>query len=159
MLAVAQQAASIEGLTIDFQLASIDHGLPFESGAFDFLICALMLCHVPNLAQAIQEFSRVLQHDGYLLITAFHPEAIARGWRTDFRRGDRRYLLPNMPHTRADYLEALATAGFKVLHIIDVPLSAVPDGYLPEALLGEAGEKLLCLIVLAQKQSPGNQSS
>src|SRR5437899_1807808 len=31
MLAVAQQAAFIEGLTIDFQLASLDDGLPFES--------------------------------------------------------------------------------------------------------------------------------
>ena len=151
MLAVAQKAASIEGLTIDFQLASLGDALPFPSNQFNFLICALMLCHVPNLAKAIQEFSRVLQDGGHLLITTFHPDAIERGWRTDFRSAGRRYVLPNMPHSRADYLEALATAGFATLQVIDIPLSEVPDGYLPEALMHESGDRLLCLIVFAQK--------
>lgn len=149
MLAVAQQAAFSEGLSINFQLASIDNGLSFESCTFDFLICALMLCHVPRLLQAIQEFSRVLQDDGYLLITDFHPDSIAYGWRTDFRREGKKYRLPNIPHTRADYLDALATVGFTVLRVIDIPLRAVPDGLLPETMQRDL-DGLLCLIILAQ---------
>jgi 2-polyprenyl-3-methyl-5-hydroxy-6-metoxy-1,4-benzoquinol methylase len=50
MLAVARQVAQSEGLPIDFQLLSLDDGLPFEANQFDLLICALMLCHVPDLA-------------------------------------------------------------------------------------------------------------
>ena len=151
MLAVAQQAATIEGLSIDFQLASLDNGLSFASGTFDFLICALMLCHVANLVQAIQEFSRVLQDDGYLLITDFHPDSVDHGWRTDFRWEGKKYRIPNMLHSRADYLEAITAAGFTVLRVIDIPLRATPEGFLPEAIMRDSGDQLLCLIILAQK--------
>jgi len=84
MLAVAKQVAQTEGLTIDFRLASLGDDLPFASGQFDFLICALVLCHVPDLPHAIQEFYRVLRPGGYLLISDFHPEAVERGWHTTF---------------------------------------------------------------------------
>ena len=157
MLAVAQQAARNEGLTIDFQLASLDDGLPFESNQFDFLICALTLSHVPNLAQAIQEFYRVLQHGGYLLITDFHPNAIGEGWRTVFFRPGISYYLPTMPHTRADYLETLATTGFTILNVIDVPVRDVPSGYLSDTFIRDNGDKPFCLIVLAQKEPITNE--
>ena len=151
MLALAQNAACAEGLTIDFQLASLDNDLPFASDRFDFLICTLMLCHVPNLVHAIQEFYRVLQPGGHLLITAFHPEAIERGWRTMFRRPEAIYFLPNMLHTRADYLDALAATGFTVLKVIDALLNESPEGYISEALLQGNADMAFCLIVLAQK--------
>jgi PPM family protein phosphatase len=159
MLAVARQAASVEGLSIDFQLASLDNGLSFASGSFDFLICALMLCHVANLVQAIQEFSRVLQDDSYLLITDFHPDSVDHGWRTDFRWEGKKYRIPNMPHSRADYLEAITAAGFTVLRVIDIPLRATPEGFLPEAIMRDRSEQLLCLIILAQKNIQLNKIS
>jgi PPM family protein phosphatase len=159
MLAVARQAAFSEGLAINFQLASIDNGLSFVSGTFDFLICALMLCHVPDLVQAIQEFSRVLQDGGYLLITDFHPDSIDHGWRTDFRREGKKYRLPNILHTRVDYLDALAIAGFTILRVIDIPLSAAPEGLVPAAIMHDRGEQLLCLIILAQKNIQLNKIS
>jgi ubiquinone/menaquinone biosynthesis C-methylase UbiE len=42
MLAVAQQAAQCEGLSIDFQLGSLEDGLPFAAQQFDLVICGLM---------------------------------------------------------------------------------------------------------------------
>src|SRR5579872_4910019 len=95
MLAVAQQVAQHEHLTIDFQLASLEDGLPFAAQQFDLVICALMLCHVPDLAQAVQEFARVLKPGGHLLITDFHPDSVQYGWRTGFRQADINYFLPN----------------------------------------------------------------
>lgn len=151
MLAIAQDAARKEGLAIDFRLASLDNDLPFDSAAFDFLICALMLCHVPNLAHAVQEFARVLQPGGHLLITDFHPEAIERGWRTDLTISGIRYWIPNVPHTRAGYLEALTNNGFTILRTFDILLGEAPEGYVPEAVLRENGDKTVCFIVLAQK--------
>ena len=91
MLAVAQQAARSEGLNIDFRLASLADDLPFEAGQFDFLVCALMLSHIPDLALAAQKFHHLLQADGYLLLTVFHPDIIEHGWRTIFDRPGRTY--------------------------------------------------------------------
>jgi 2-polyprenyl-3-methyl-5-hydroxy-6-metoxy-1,4-benzoquinol methylase len=83
MLAVAKENARRERLAIDFRLGSLEDGLPFPPAEFDLVTCALVLCHVPDLGQAAREFYRVLHEGGYLLITDFHPDAVATlGWRT-----------------------------------------------------------------------------
>lgn len=153
MLAVAQKAAHAAGLSIDFRQASLDYALPFAQEQFDFLMCALMLCHFPDLAHATQEFFRVLQPAGYLLITAFHPDAIERGWRTNAIIEGIQYLLPNMPHTRTGYIEALTSAEFDIIKVIDALVNEAPDGYLSEAFRGANADKTFCLIILAQKPS------
>jgi ubiquinone/menaquinone biosynthesis C-methylase UbiE len=158
MLAVAKQVAQAEGLTVDFQLVSLDHDLPFESGQFDFLICALMLCHVPNLARAFQAFARVLQADGTALITAFHPEVIGQGWRTVFGQSGITYQIPNMLHTRADYLQGLTLAGLTPLTVIDALFREVPDGSFSPAMIAEHGHKPFCLIIVAQKIQGGHDA-
>jgi ubiquinone/menaquinone biosynthesis C-methylase UbiE len=151
MLAVARQAALRDGLPIDFQLASLDDGLPCEALQFDLLISALMLSHLPNLAQALHEFARVLQVGGYLLMTDFHPVHTIYGWNTAFRRAGVKYRLPVMEHTRDDYLEAITASGLKILEVMDIPVGEAPDGYLPEEMLRMYADKPLCLIILAQK--------
>ncbi len=151
MLAVARQAALRDGLPIDFQLASLDDGLPFEARQFDLLISALMLSHLPNLAHALHEFARVLQVGGYLLMTDFHPVHTIYGWNTAFRRAGVKYRLPIMEHTRDDYLEAITASGLTILEVMDIPVGEAPDGYLPEEMLRTYADKPLCLIILAQK--------
>jgi SAM-dependent methyltransferase len=157
MLAVARHAARAEGLAIDFQLGSLEGGLSFESGRFDLVICALMLCHFPDLAQAAREFARIAREDGYLLITDFHPDGVAVGWRTVVVRPEGSYSLPNMLHTRTDYLAAVEKAGFTLLNVLDVALRDVPEGYLRDTFIRQHGDTSLCLIILAQKQSMTNE--
>jgi ubiquinone/menaquinone biosynthesis C-methylase UbiE len=155
MLAVAKQNARREGLAIDFHQGSLEEGLPFASGEFDLLTCALMLCHVPNLDQVTREFYRVLRAGGYLLITDFHPDAVANeGWRTVADWPDGRDLLPNMPYSRADYLQAVQEAGFALLEVQDVPVRDVPPDYFVsyEDAIRKHGDTSLCLIVFAQKR-------
>jgi ubiquinone/menaquinone biosynthesis C-methylase UbiE len=106
-----------------------------------------------NLMHAVQEFFRVLQPGGYLLITAFHPDAIERGWRTNPTIAGIQYLLPNRPHTRTGYIEALTRTRFHILKVIDAIVGEVPDGYLSEAFRSANENKTLCLIVLAQRPS------
>jgi hypothetical protein len=89
------------------------------------------------------------------LITDFHPDMVAiMGWRTTATRPEGSYLLPNMPHTRTDYVQAVTAAGFTLLDVRDVPVRDVPEGCVPfhEALVSEHGDSSLCLFVLAQKR-------
>jgi hypothetical protein len=88
------------------------------------------------------------------LITDFHPDAhTVMGWRTVAVRPEGRYTLPNMPHTRADYVQAVTGAGFTLLDVRDVPVRDLPEGYVHfyEALVREHGERSFCLILLARK--------
>jgi 2-polyprenyl-3-methyl-5-hydroxy-6-metoxy-1,4-benzoquinol methylase len=154
MLTLAEQKARREGLAIDFRLRSLEEGLPSTATGFDLVTCALALCHVPDLDQAVREFYRVLRQGGHLLITDFHPDAVADlGWRTHVVRPEGRYLLPNMAHTRGDYLHAVEQAGFALLDVQDVPLRAVPPGYLvsQSEIVSERGDTSLCLIIFAQR--------
>ena len=151
MLAVARQRALDEGLSIDFQVASLDVDLPFADNQFDLVICALVLCHIPAMDQTIKEFVRVLQPGGFMLITDFHPHSVQVGWRTQFKHEGVKYLLPNIPHTRDDYLRALTSNDLNILKEIDIALKEVPEGYLSDELLYGHEEQLFCLILLAQK--------
>lgn len=150
MLAVARQAAAREGVPIDFRLGSWEHEV-FTEQQFDLLTSGLMLCHVPDLRYAARQFAGALQTGGAALITDFHPAAIGYGWRTSFVREGRKYVLPNMAHTREGYIAALRGHGFKIVEVIDIPVGEVPDGYLPEGFAQKHREKLFGLIILAQK--------
>ena len=151
MLEVARQGAQREGLPIDFRLLSLDDALPFEAHQFDLLICALMLSHVSDLAHALQEFARVLQVGGYLLITDFHPDHILYGWKTAFRRAGVKYHLPTVGHSRDNYLEAITASGLTILEVTEGLVGEAPEGYLPEEMRRTYADKPLCLSILAHK--------
>lgn len=151
MLAIARQAAQSEGLPIDFRLLSLDGGLPFKAQQFDLLVCALMLCHIPGLAHALQEFARVLQNGGHLLITDFHPIHTLYGWRTAFQRAEVTYCLPTVAHTKDDYLEAITASGLTLLDVAESLVGEIPQGYIPEEMRRTYAHTPFCLSILAQK--------
>jgi hypothetical protein len=72
--------------------------------------------------------------------------------KTLYKRAGVKYLLPNMPHTRDDYLEAVSTSGLTILEAMDIPHRELPAGYFSEEFMRMHCEKMLCLILLAQKQ-------
>lgn len=150
MLAVARAAARNQGLTVEFVEASLDGALPFDTGRFDLVVSALVLCHVSGMEGVVGEFHRVLRPGGHLLITDFHPESVAYGWRTTFWDGCAPYNLPNLPYTRDHYLQAVEGAGFNLLTVLDVPLREAPPGYHAPDLVAELGDMNLCLVLLAR---------
>ena len=151
MLAIAERAADSEGLPINCTLAAMEAGLPVEAGAFDLVVCALTLCHVPDLRGAIGEFHRALAPGGHLLVTDVHPDFVAAGMPTQFRENDVTYVLRNEPHTRDDYVRAIAHAGLRPFTVLDVPGKEVPGGFVSEFLLENFMDVNFALIVLAKK--------
>ncbi len=129
MLAVARQAAQSADLPIDFRQLSPGDDLPFGAHQFDLLICALTLSHVPALPHVVQEFARVLQNGGYLLITDFHPVHTPYGWRIAFKRAGVTYRLPTIGYTKDDYLPAVRASGLTLLEVVEGLMGEVPEGY------------------------------
>ena len=151
MLSIAELAASREGLPIRFMRSSIEGGLPIPSAAFDLVVCALTLCHVPDLRGAMREFHRVLAPGGHLLITDVHPDFISAGMPTQFVENDVTYHLPNEPHTRGDYLQAVADTGLSTTTVLEIPGREVPGGFVSEFLVENFKNVNFALIVLARK--------
>jgi len=75
--------------------------LPIADASADLVVCALTLGHLREPQRAMREFERILQPGGLLLLTDFHPEAAAFGWRRTFRRDGLVYEVENHPYTLA----------------------------------------------------------
>lgn len=158
MLTIAHQAAVQAGVHVEFRQHRLDQTLPGESSSVDLVIAALVLCHVANLAQVAHEAYRVVRPGGYLLVTDFHPAAIAAGWRTQFTQADGTYLLPTAQHTRDSYLTALRTAGFHLHTIQDAVVRDAPTDAFPAEVLTTHGDTPFCLVILAVKPAHSEHS-
>ena len=82
MLAAGSRAAAHEGLPIRFLLAPIEDGLPVDSSVFDLVVCALTLCHLPDLKGVLTECYRTLTPGGHLLLTDVQPDFVSVGMPT-----------------------------------------------------------------------------
>ncbi len=152
MLSFAKRAAGDEALTIQFIHSPIEGGLSTPSTSFDLVVCALTLCHIPDLRDAIREFHRALAPGGHLLITDVHPDFIAAGMPTQFVEDEVTYHLPNEPHTRDDYLQAITNAGLSISTVLEIPGRDVPGGFVSEFLVENFKNVNFALIVLARNE-------
>jgi ubiquinone/menaquinone biosynthesis C-methylase UbiE len=118
MLAVAARKPGMRG-----RLAAADAAaLPVASGWADLVLCTLTFGHIGDQAGAMQEFARVLRPGGTLLVSDFHPDTAARGWRRTFRRDGRVYELKVHPYTLAQ-LRAMASG----LTLVDVAEASIGE--------------------------------
>ena len=70
---------------------------------------------------------------------------------TQFVENDVTYHLPNEPHTRDDYLQAVADTGLSMSTVLDVPGREVPGGFVNESMRENFNDVNFAFIVLAQK--------
>ena len=136
MLAVARAAAP----NATFRTADLED-LPFPDGHFDVAVCALALCHLPDLTKAVVEIGRVARPGARVVLTDPHPINVAiishlfvptpEGG-LGFVRNHRRLV--------GDYLRAFDAAGLRVRQCIEppVPTSGMTGGiagpFLAEAM-------------------------
>jgi ubiquinone/menaquinone biosynthesis C-methylase UbiE len=65
----------------------------------DLVLSTLTVAHIPNLDIALREWHRVLKPGGNMVITDYHPRALARGGQRTFREGDQTIAIRNYIHT------------------------------------------------------------
>ena len=105
--AAARHAAELGG-RIEVRRADAER-LPFESGAFDLVLCHQLLHHTTEPAAVLAELARVVAPGGWLLV-AESCRAFLAWWpvRLLFRHP------PRAQQTAADYVALVEAAGFSV---------------------------------------------
>lgn len=111
------------GYPEDFEIVSGDvRDMPFASRAFDVVWCRLVLGHLPTIDQAYRELARVAGRGARLIITDFHPAAVAAGHCRSFRVGGEIMELAHYVHAREDHIEAALEAGLEIAEIRDAAI-------------------------------------
>jgi cytosine/adenosine deaminase-related metal-dependent hydrolase/SAM-dependent methyltransferase len=100
--------------------------LPLRERCADMVLCSLALDHVSNLAAFIYELARIIEDRGVLLLSDFHPDAHARGWKRSFKATAGIIDLQVYPRPLTTIHDALRHAGFS-LDVCEEPSFGEPD--------------------------------
>jgi malonyl-CoA O-methyltransferase len=91
--------------------------LPLPGRAFDRVLCALAVDHLPDLTGFLAELGRLCRPDGRIVVTTMHPALMLKGVRARFVDPDSgRELRPaSLPYGIADYVNATLAAGLRLV--------------------------------------------
>lgn len=113
MLAQARQKVRAENVT--FSQADLTRRWPCEDGAYDLVVCNLVLEHIEDLSLIFSEVFRVLKPGGQFLLNELHPFRQYEGKKARFQSGDAVTEIPAFVHHLSDFVHAAANAGLRLV--------------------------------------------
>ena len=98
-------------------LADVHLALPAAS--CDLILSTLTVAHIPDIGAAFAEWKRVLKPGGRMIITDYHPEALARGGQRTFREKDRIIAIRNHVYPIYEIKEITRRLGLQTEKVIE----------------------------------------
>jgi ubiquinone/menaquinone biosynthesis C-methylase UbiE len=65
----------------------------------DIVISTLTMAHIDDLEDAMEEWNRILKPGGYMLLTDYHPESLAKGAQRTFEHNGKTIAIRNNIHS------------------------------------------------------------
>ncbi|MEE9295921.1 MAG: class I SAM-dependent methyltransferase [Phycisphaerae bacterium] len=136
---------------IRFVVQNLERPLPLRTGAFDRVLCCLVLDHIADLRGLFGEFERICRVDGFIVISVMHPALMLRGIQARFiNPATGREVRPqSCPNQIADYVTAAVQSGLSIDHISE---HAVDENLVARS--ARAGKYLGWPMLLMMKCSP-----
>jgi ubiquinone/menaquinone biosynthesis C-methylase UbiE len=103
--------------------------LQLEDKSVDLLISTLTIAHIPDLSAAFFEWDRVLKQSGEIIITDYHPEALAKGGKRTFSSGKKTVSIKNHIHSIASIRELSRQLGWTELRFTERVIDDSVKGY------------------------------
>src|ERR1700755_2403849 len=94
----------LEKLQHKFSFAETHHLLSnqltsLQNDSVDVIVSTLSIAHIKNIGEAFQEWSRVLKSGGNMIITDYHPAALAMGADRTFSYDNKTIAIVNHVHS------------------------------------------------------------
>lgn len=85
----------------------------------DILISTLTIAHIAGLEKALREWNRVLKPGGQMIITDYHPAALAKGGKRTFQHKGKTVSLINHVHSIEKILQLARQLGLQEERLIE----------------------------------------
>jgi len=89
--------------------------LPLRDRSFDLVWCRLVIGHLPAIGRVYAELARVADKGATIIVTDFHPDAVAAGHKRTFRNGDQVHELEHHVHTPRTHIATARAAGLSLM--------------------------------------------
>lgn len=103
-----QQVYKADGITLTAGAASCD-----------VLLSTLALAHIPDVRGALAEWTRVLKPGGDMIITDYHPDALAAGGDRTFRHRGKLVAVKNHIHPLATIQQLAKQLGLQIIRLTE----------------------------------------
>lgn len=82
---------------------------------YDAILSTLTVAHIEGIEDALQTWCRIIKKHGDMIITDFHPNALASGGKRTFRHGNKHIAVQNFVHTTDIIKQIILKEGFTVI--------------------------------------------
>jgi ubiquinone/menaquinone biosynthesis C-methylase UbiE len=98
----------------------------------DIIISTLAVAHIKNITDAFSEWARVLKPDGHIIITDYHPEALAKGGNRTFEHNGKQIAVRNYVHLIKKIKNIARKLDFEVVTFIEKKIDETVKAYYEE---------------------------
>jgi SAM-dependent methyltransferase len=106
-----QQATLKPGLCGRIAVADMAQ-LPLQVDVADLVLCTLSLGHCRDALQVVGGLLRLPKRGGRLIISDFHPDAIASGWKRTFKYASQTLEVESYPYSIESLLSLAEASGY-----------------------------------------------
>jgi ubiquinone/menaquinone biosynthesis C-methylase UbiE len=90
-----------------------------ENNTYDVILSTLTVAHIDNIGEALRSWSRILKQAGDVIITDFHPDALASGGQRTFKHNNVHIAVRNFVHATDVVKGILLKNGFRVINGVE----------------------------------------
>jgi ubiquinone/menaquinone biosynthesis C-methylase UbiE len=91
-----------------------NHFAAIDDHTYDVILSTLTVAHIKNIEEALNAWCRVLKTKGDIIITDFHPNALASGGKRTFRHKKKHIAVQNYVHSIDAIKNILRKNGFYI---------------------------------------------
>lgn len=93
------------------------------AASVDVIVSTLTIAHLENLDESLEAWFRILRPNGDIIITDFHPAALANGGKRTFQKGSKQVTVKNFIHPVESIKQTGYRHGFYVVQEEEIKIS------------------------------------
>lgn len=114
---IEKAQAKVKAENVRFSIADLTQRWPCEDGAYDLIVCNLVLEHIEDLSFVFSEAFRVLEPGGKFLVNELHPFRQYEGKKARFASEAGVTEIPAFVHHISDFVNAASKNGLMLVKL------------------------------------------